>query len=159
VLLRRYSAPGTPTSSEQPSSGHLCGSPIVGLLDRGSVVGEAPSTLVRYKVLEAPLSRRRGNLELGFTGTLPAQYGLRTAGVLDITSRSFAMPSGEVSLYGGSRQTFTPSFDYGGSVGNSEYRRGERNGDTVEVASTARARAPFWPFVSPGQERARFTVS
>jgi hypothetical protein len=33
------------------------------------------------------------------------------------------------------------------------------NGDTVEVASTPRARAPFWPFVSPGQERARFTVS
>ncbi|MGO9045652.1 MAG: TonB-dependent receptor [Xanthobacteraceae bacterium] len=55
------------------------------------------------------------------TGTLPAQYGLRTAGVLDITSRSYAVPGGEVSLYGGSRQTFTPSFDYGGSVGNTEY--------------------------------------
>ena len=61
-----------------------------------------------------------GSLSL-LTGTLPAQYGLRTAGVLDITSRSFATPGGEVSLYGGSRQTFTPSFDYGGSVGNSEY--------------------------------------
>lgn len=55
------------------------------------------------------------------TGALPAEYGLRTAGVLDITSRAFATPGGEVSLYGGSRQTFTPSFDYGGSVGNSEY--------------------------------------
>jgi outer membrane receptor protein involved in Fe transport len=55
------------------------------------------------------------------TGTLPAQYGLRTAGVLDITSRAFATPGGEVSLYGGSRQTITPSFDYGGSFGNSEY--------------------------------------
>ena len=61
-----------------------------------------------------------GSLSL-LTGTLPAQYGLRTAGVLDITSRSFATPGGEVSLYGGSRATFTPSFDYGGSVGNSEY--------------------------------------
>jgi hypothetical protein len=61
-----------------------------------------------------------GSMSL-LTGTLPAQYGLRTAGVLDITSRSFATPGGEVSLYGGSRQTFTPSFDYGGSVGNSEY--------------------------------------
>jgi hypothetical protein len=61
-----------------------------------------------------------GSISL-LTGTLPAQYGLRTAGVLDITSRSFAVPGGEVSLYGGSRQTFTPSFDYGGSVGNSEY--------------------------------------
>jgi len=61
-----------------------------------------------------------GSISL-LTGTLPAQYGLRTAGVLDITSRSFAVPGGEVSLYGGSRQTFTPSFDYGGSVGNTEY--------------------------------------
>ena len=61
-----------------------------------------------------------GSMSL-LTGTLPAQYGLRTAGVLDITSRSFAAPGGEVSLYGGSRQTFTPSFDYGGSVGNTEY--------------------------------------
>jgi len=61
-----------------------------------------------------------GSMSL-LTGALPAQYGLRTAGVLDITSQAFAAPSGEVSLYGGSRQTFTPSFDYGGSVGNSEY--------------------------------------
>ncbi len=61
-----------------------------------------------------------GSLSL-LTGTLPAQYGLRTAGVLDITSRSFATPGGEVSFYGGSHQTYTPSFDYGGSVGNTEY--------------------------------------
>ncbi len=61
-----------------------------------------------------------GSMSL-LTGTLPAQYGLRTAGVLDITSRSFAVPGGEVSLYGGSRDTLTPSFDYGGSFGNSEY--------------------------------------
>ncbi len=61
-----------------------------------------------------------GSMSL-LTGALPAEYGLRTAGVLDITSRSFAAPGGEVSIYGGSRQTFTPSFDYGGSVGNSEY--------------------------------------
>jgi outer membrane receptor protein involved in Fe transport len=54
-------------------------------------------------------------------GALPAEYGLRTAGVLDITSRSFATPGGEISLYGGSQQTITPSFDYGGSDGKSEY--------------------------------------
>ena len=34
-----------------------------------------------------------GSMSL-LTGTLPAQYGLRTAGVLDITSRSFAVPAG-----------------------------------------------------------------
>ena len=61
-----------------------------------------------------------GSMSL-LTGTLPAQYGLRTAGVLDITSRSFAVPGGEASVYGGSHQTITPSVDYGGSFGNSEY--------------------------------------
>ena len=78
-----------------------------------------------------------GSMSL-LTGALPAQYGLRTAGVLDITSRSFAAPGGQVSLYGGSRQTFTPSFDYGGSFGNSEYfvtARSNWNGLGLENAT------------------------
>src|SRR6202035_2504630 len=61
--------------------------------------------------------------------------GLRTAGVLDITPRAFATPGGSIGVYGGSRQTFTPSFDYGGSVGNSEYfvvARGMFNGLGIE---------------------------
>jgi outer membrane receptor protein involved in Fe transport len=61
-----------------------------------------------------------GSLSL-LTGTLPAQYGLRTAGILDITGRSFSTPGGSVSVYGGSRGTITPSFDYGGSVGDTQY--------------------------------------
>ncbi len=75
-----------------------------------------------------------GSMSL-LTGTLPAQYGLRTAGILDMTSRSFATPAGEVSLYGGSHQTFTPSFDYGGSFGSTEYfvtARGNWNGLGLE---------------------------
>ena len=61
-----------------------------------------------------------GSLSL-LTGTLPAQYGLRTAGVLDITSRAFSTPGGSVSVYGGSHQTITPSFDYGGGIGDTQY--------------------------------------
>jgi outer membrane receptor protein involved in Fe transport len=61
-----------------------------------------------------------GSISL-LTGALPAQYGLRTAGVLDITSRSFSTPEGDVSIYGGSHGTVTPSFDYGGSIGNTQY--------------------------------------
>ncbi|HEX4408335.1 MAG TPA: TonB-dependent receptor [Xanthobacteraceae bacterium] len=75
-----------------------------------------------------------GSMSL-LTGALPAEYGLRTAGVLDITSRSFATPGGEVGIYGGSRQTITPSFDYGGSVGKSEYfvtARGDWNSLGIE---------------------------
>ncbi len=55
------------------------------------------------------------------TGALPAQYGLRTAGVIDVTSRTFAAPEGVVSLYGGSHGTFTPSIAYGGSAGDTQY--------------------------------------
>jgi len=80
-----------------------------------------------------------GSMSL-LTGALPAQYGLRTAGVLDITSRAFATPGGDVSLYGGSRQTFTPSFDYGGSAGNSEYfvtARGNWNDLGIENTTPA----------------------
>ena len=80
-----------------------------------------------------------GSLSL-LDGALPAQYGLRTAGVLDITSRSFAAPGGEVSLYGGSHQTITPSVDYGGSFGNTEYfvtARGNWNALGLENATSS----------------------
>lgn len=47
------------------------------------------------------------------TGALPAQFGYRTGGVLDITLRSpSAGEGGSVSVYGGSRGTIRPSFDH-----------------------------------------------
>ena len=56
------------------------------------------------------------------TGALPAQYGLHTSGVFDITTKSgAALSGGSVSMYGGSRQTATPSFEYGGVEGNTDY--------------------------------------
>jgi outer membrane receptor protein involved in Fe transport len=56
------------------------------------------------------------------TGALPAEYGLRTAGVIDITTRSGAFDQGgEISLYGGSHGTIEPSFSYGGTSGNWNY--------------------------------------
>jgi outer membrane receptor protein involved in Fe transport len=56
------------------------------------------------------------------TGALPAQYGLRTAGVLDIQTKADAFDnSGKVSVYGGSRQTVTPFAEYGGTVGQTQY--------------------------------------
>ncbi|MGY4476914.1 TonB-dependent receptor domain-containing protein [Bradyrhizobium sp. USDA 3364] len=62
-----------------------------------------------------------GNIQL-LTGALPAQYGLHTAGVFDITSKTgAALSGGSVSLYGGSRQTITPSFEYGGVEGKTDY--------------------------------------
>jgi outer membrane receptor protein involved in Fe transport len=62
-----------------------------------------------------------GSLAL-ITGALPAQYGLRTAGVLDIQTRADAFNnSGSIGVYGGSHGTLTTSLDYGGSVGQTQY--------------------------------------
>jgi opacity protein-like surface antigen/outer membrane receptor protein involved in Fe transport len=62
-----------------------------------------------------------GNMQL-LTGALPAQYGLHTAAVIDITSKTgAALSGGSVSVYGGSRQTITPSFEYGGVEGKTDY--------------------------------------
>ena len=56
------------------------------------------------------------------TGSLPAEYGFRTAGVVDIQSKNGALnPGGEVSVYGGSYDTFRPSFEYGGTEGKFNY--------------------------------------
>ena len=55
-------------------------------------------------------------------GALPAQYGLHTSGVVDITTRSDGFDGGgAVSVYGGSRGTITPSLEYGGMMGNTQY--------------------------------------
>ena len=52
------------------------------------------------------------------TGALPAEYGLRTVGLIDITTRADIFnDTGSVSVYGGSRGTFKPSIEYGGTFG------------------------------------------
>ena len=62
-----------------------------------------------------------GNLAL-ITGALPAQYGLRTAGVLDIQTKADAFNnSGSISVYGGSHGTINTSLEYGGTIGQTQY--------------------------------------
>ncbi|MGL4312977.1 MAG: TonB-dependent receptor [Sphingomonas sp.] len=55
------------------------------------------------------------------TGALPAQYGLRTAGIIDITTKSGLKNGGRVDVYGGSHDTIEPSFEYGGSGNGTNY--------------------------------------
>ncbi|HEY1796950.1 MAG TPA: TonB-dependent receptor [Stellaceae bacterium] len=51
------------------------------------------------------------------TGALPAQYGLRTAGIVDIQSKSGLFePGGAITLSGGSQGTFDPSLEYAGAA-------------------------------------------
>ena len=55
-------------------------------------------------------------------GTLPAQFGFRTAGIVDVTSKNGAqLNGGEVSVYGGSYNTISPSFEVGGTSGKVDY--------------------------------------
>ena len=52
-------------------------------------------------------------------GALPAEYGLRTVGLVDITTRADIFNnSGQVSIYGGSQGTLTPTIQYGGTFGS-----------------------------------------
>jgi outer membrane receptor protein involved in Fe transport len=56
------------------------------------------------------------------TGALPAEYGLRTAGIIDITTKSgLQAPGGFVSVYGGSHGEIQPSVAYGGGAGSFSY--------------------------------------
>src|SRR5665213_1015006 len=56
------------------------------------------------------------------TGALPAEYGLRTAGIIDLTTKNGLLePGGAVSLYGGSHGTVEPSINYGGGSGAFSY--------------------------------------
>src|ERR1700722_11183440 len=52
------------------------------------------------------------------TGSLPAEYGFRTAAIVDIETKSGAFENGgTVDLYGGSFGTIRPSFEYGSTQG------------------------------------------
>ena len=56
------------------------------------------------------------------TGTLPAQYGYRTSGVINLKTQSGTFENGgDLSLYGGSRGTLEPSGAVHGNAGNLNY--------------------------------------
>jgi outer membrane receptor protein involved in Fe transport len=58
-----------------------------------------------------------GSLSL-VTGALPAEFGLRTVGVIDLTTRKDIFNnSGSVDYYFGSRERIQPSIEYGGTFG------------------------------------------
>src|SRR6266478_6526865 len=62
-------------------------------------------------------TRFADNISL-ITGALPAQFGFRNTGVIDIhTKNGAAFQQGEASVYVGSFDTIKPSFEYGSVVG------------------------------------------
>jgi outer membrane receptor protein involved in Fe transport len=78
------------------------------------------------------------------TGALPAEFGLRTAGVIDIKTKDGLLENGgDVEFYGGQRSTIQPSFEYGGSIGKFSYFV------TGQYFSTTRGVEPPTPGPSP----------
>jgi outer membrane receptor protein involved in Fe transport len=56
------------------------------------------------------------------TGTMPAQFGDRTAGIIDVTTKTgYQLNGAQFSLYGGSYDTFNPSLQLGGSTSKLDY--------------------------------------
>src|SRR5579862_1487700 len=55
------------------------------------------------------------------TGALPAQYGYRTAGVVEIETKSAYQEGGRIGLYAGSHGTVNPSFEKSGAMGPVNY--------------------------------------
>ena len=70
-------------------------------------------------------------------GALPAEYGDRTAGIIDVQSKTGLFePGGQVGIYGGSHGQIAPSFDYGGSSGGFNYFvSGDYTTDTLGIES------------------------
>ena len=66
-------------------------------------------------------TRFADNISL-ITGALPAQFGFRNTGVIDIHTKSGAVfQQGDATVYGGSFDTIMPSFEYGGVTGKLNY--------------------------------------
>lgn len=55
------------------------------------------------------------------TGAMPAQYGYREAGVVEIETKNVFENGGRIDIYGGSHDTVEPSFQMGGSAGKLNY--------------------------------------
>jgi outer membrane receptor for ferrienterochelin and colicins len=86
------------------------------------------------------------------TGALPAEYGLRTAGIIDLSTNSgLLQPGGEISVYGGSHGTFQPSAEYGGSDGNfTYYVTGDYKQDNLGIESPDGSSNPLHDHTTQG---------
>jgi outer membrane receptor for ferrienterochelin and colicins len=86
------------------------------------------------------------------TGALPAEYGLRTAGIIDLTTNSgLLQPGGYISMYGGSHGTFQPAAEYGGSSGSfSYYLTGDYKVDDLGIESPDASANPLHDHTTQG---------
>ncbi|MGA2189341.1 MAG: TonB-dependent receptor [Steroidobacteraceae bacterium] len=86
------------------------------------------------------------------TGALPAEYGLRTAGIIDLSTNSgLLQPGGQLSIYGGSHGTLEPSAEYGGSDGKyTYYITGDYKQDNLGIESPNGSSDPLHDHTTQG---------
>ncbi|MGH8460735.1 MAG: TonB-dependent receptor [Stenotrophobium sp.] len=98
------------------------------------------------------LDTRFANQVSLLTGALPAQYGYRTAGVINITTPTI-FDGGDVSLYGGSNATFNPSISYGTTTkdGVSVYGTGQFYNSTTGIESPNDSYRPLHDHTQQGK--------
>src|SRR5438270_12056666 len=101
------------------------------------------------------LETRLANSVALITGALPAQYGFRTAGIIDITTKTGSTdPGGSATLYGGQHGWMQPSFEYGGRVGQLDYFiTGETLRDTIGIENP---HSSYHPVPDLTDQRRRF---
>src|SRR5712691_2225565 len=131
--FRRPTIENQPQGDNQPFNQLLLQAPGVAQDSFGQlhVRGEHANLQFRLNGVQLPeginvfgqaLETRLANSVALITGALPAQYGFRTAGIIDIqTKTGTILPGGSVSMYGGSHEWLQPSFEWGGRVGQIDY--------------------------------------
>jgi outer membrane receptor protein involved in Fe transport len=92
-------------------------------------------------------------------GVLPVTYGYRDSGVLDlVTKDGCSDPGGNAGFYGGQRDTYQPSFEYGGCEGDfSYYYTGTYLHDNLAFSSATPGPTPFHNVTNQGQGFGYFT--
>ena len=78
------------------------------------------------------------------TGALPAQYGLRTAGIVDIQSKSGTVePGGRIGMLVGSHNTIEPSAEFFGTAGRfGYYLSGSYSANSIGIENPQPTRSP-----------------
>ncbi len=80
---------------------------------------QLPEGIAGFGQIVSP--RLADNINL-LTGALPAEYGYRTAGVVDIhTKNGLSLSGADLDMYGGQHTTLQPSFELGGSKDKLDY--------------------------------------
>src|SRR5438270_6258687 len=89
-------------------------------------------------------TRFADNISL-ITGALPAQFGFRNTGIIDIHTKSGAVfQQGDASVYGGSFDTIMPSLEYGGvAVKANYYVTGSYLYDGIGIENPTRTANPI----------------